>query len=308
MTPHHRAWSWLAALLAVALLGVLALGGWAQWRPVPADDAARLAALATASRLRDAPAAAAAVGAATLDGQVTLLGPQATPTQSRRLAGASARAAAVPDDSAGALSEAAAAVAGDARSVEDPALAATLGGVAASWSAARARQDPASAPVTAAEPAVPAAGPAPTGSPAGAGTQRCRPELTATVTELDRTLYVLDAVAAREPAPGAPQRTALEALSEDGTRLLDSPAVAPLLRCTPYPAKGAYELPAGIASDPVAAAAEAAEDLVRVGAASLAHADPGEREWLLAALERGARARAVLAPGEPVPVVAGRES
>lgn len=323
MSPHSRAWSWLAALLAVALLGVLALGGWAQWRPVSADDAARLAALGTASRLRGTPAAAGVVGTATLDEQITVLGPEATPSRTRHLAAAS-------DDAApggGELPAAVAAVIEDAHAAEDPALAATLGGVAASWSAARARQDPGSDPVTSAEPAAPgslppsaaesgavtepasarAASPAPPEEPtADATAQRCRPGTTAAVTELDRTLYVLNAVAARDPVPTAAQHTALESLRGDGARLLDSPTVAPLLRCTPYPAKGAYALPDGIVSDPVAAAAEAAGDLVQVSAASLAHADAAEREWLLAALERGARARAVLAPDEPLPAVAGR--
>lgn len=321
MSPHSRAWSWLATLLAVALLGVLALGGWALWRPVSADDAARLAALDTASRLRDIPAVADVVGRATLDEQITVLGPQATPSQTRHLASDDAAA-----PGGGELPAAAAAVIEDARAVRDPALAATLGGIAASWSATLARQDPATEPVTSAEPAAPGAtqesGPAaeptsaagsataasisPAEPAAGTEAQRCRPELTATVTGLDRTLYVLEAVTARGPAPPPAQQTALESLREDGVRLLDSPAVAPLLRCTPYPAQGAYVLPAEIASDPVAAAAEAAEDLVRVSAASLAHADPGEREWLLAALERGARAGAVLTPGEPLPAVAGR--
>ena len=76
MSHRRRAWSWLAALLAVALLGVLALAGWAQWRPLPADDAARLAALGTASRLRGTPATADVLGPAALDEQITVLGPE----------------------------------------------------------------------------------------------------------------------------------------------------------------------------------------------------------------------------------------
>lgn len=163
--PRERSWRTAAAVLAVLLLLVVAAGLWAHWRPLSDDDAARLAARATAESVRaqlhpGSSASSAQAGSAkpsdstapaddsprpdtalladgsllpdaVLDRQLDELGPPATPSQTRRMAERGEHAPAVESlsDAAGRLAEA-------ADDVHDGDLAASLSAVAASWWAA----------------------------------------------------------------------------------------------------------------------------------------------------------------------------
>lgn len=78
-----RAWAWVIALVAIALVLVLAGGAWATWRPLSDHDAARLTARDIVASVAESPDTR--IPRETSDRQLSALGPAATSAQRDRL-------------------------------------------------------------------------------------------------------------------------------------------------------------------------------------------------------------------------------
>ncbi|WP_186366701.1 hypothetical protein [Kocuria salsicia] len=328
-TPRERSWRTAAAVLAVVLLLVVAAGLWAHWRPLSDDDAARLAARATAESVRaqlhpGSSASSAQAGSAkpsdgslltsaVLDRQLDELGPPATPTQTRHMTERGEESPAVES-----LSDAAGRLADAADGVHDADLAASLAAVAASWWAADASSPSsgAASPSTAGSESSGAAdGGATTGEVTGrgspsasatpAGPVGCEPEQLAAVTAVDRAQFVAEAAQARI-STGNAARTDVDATVARLHDTLEDGRAAGLLGCDPGPVAAWYDLPEGFTTDPAratgAAEREASEAVVRAVATSTA----GQRSWWLGVLQDTAHGAQRLDPQKPVAALPGR--
>ena len=341
-TPRERSWRTAAAVLAVVLLLVVAAGLWAHWRPLSDDDAARLAARATAESVRaqlhpGSSASSAQAGSAkpsdgsllmdgsllpdaVLDRQLDELGPPATPSQTRRMAERGEHAPAVESlsDAAGRLAEA-------ADDVHDGDLAASLSAVAASWWAADASSSTGGSETSeatdggattgegaagGASDGEGAAGEAagsgsPSASATPAGPEGCEPEQLAAVTAVDRAQFVAEAAQARI-STGDAARADVDATVARLHHALEDGRAAGLLGCEPGPGAAWYALPEGFTTDPVRATGtaerEASEAVVRAVATSTA----GQRSWWLDVLQDTAHGAQRLDPHKPVAALPGR--
>lgn len=311
-----RAWPWVLAILAIALVAVLALGAWATWRPLSDDDAARLTArdlvTSAAESSRDG------VPQETTERQLSALGPEATPAQRARInemgstssashattgpAAPAARDTASAEDN---LTTAVSRMTELALEQEDPELAATMAGIATSWSANIVRQNPDAPPLMRTE----ASGETPTPDTHSQevnaqAAERCTPELTAVATQVDRAVFTAQSAKARgtdSPATGR----ALNEWQESLQRIQDQPAVEALYECEPRPARGGYQLPRDLAENPQAAMGDVAHDVSAYAQSAISTVTPAERTWLLDVLESSTRAQSLLRPSDPVPALAG---
>lgn len=341
-TPRERSWRTAAAVLAVLLLLVVAAGLWAHWRPLSDDDAARLAARATAESVRaqlhpGSSASSAQAGSAkpsdgsllmdgsllpdaVLDRQLDELGPPATPTQTRHMTERGEESPAVESlsDAAGRLAEA-------ADDVHDGDLAASLSAVAASWWAADASSSTGGSETSeatdggattgegaagGASDGEGAAGEAagsgsPSASATPAGPEGCEPEQLAAVTAVDRAQFVAEAAQARI-STGDAARADVDATVARLHHALEDGRAAGLLGCDPGPVAAWYDLPEGFTTDPVRATGtaerEASEAVVRAVATSTA----GQRSWWLDVLQDTAHGAQRLDPHKPVAALPGR--
>ena len=341
-TPRERSWRTAAAVLAVVLLLVVAAGLWAHWRPLSDDDAARLAARATAESVRaqlhpGSSASSAQAGSAkpsdgsllmdgsllpdaVLDRQLDELGPPATPTQTRHMPERGEESPAVESlsDAAGRLAEA-------ADDVHDGDLAASLSAVAASWWAADASSSTGGSETSeatdggattgegaagGASDGEGAAGEAagsgsPSASATPAGPEGCEPEQLAAVTAVDRAQFVAEAAQARI-STGDAARADVDATVARLHHALEDGRAAGLLGCDPGPVAARYDLPEGFTTDPVRATGtaerEASEAVVRAVATSTA----GQRSWWLDVLQDTAHGAQRLDPHKPVAALPGR--
>ena len=280
-----RAWAWVIALVAMALVLVLAGGAWATWRPLSDHDAARLTARDIVASVAESPDTR--IPRETSDRQLSALGPAPTPAQRDRL---------TEQQNPIELSTAASRLTELASTQEDAELAATMAGIAASWSATAAKADSDAPLVMDLE--------------AGdhvdvASAERCTPELSALATQLDRARYTAQAAEAREGNGTDPSAAPLRQWQERLDRLHDEPHIAALYACDPHPARGGYQLPPNIAENAPDAAGHVAGDVSDYAAAALASSAPAERPWLMASLETSARAQALLQPQDPVPALVG---
>lgn len=280
-----RAWAGVIALVAIALVLVLAGGAWATWRPLSDHDAARLTARDVVASVAESPDTR--IPRETSDRQLSALGPAATSAQRDRL---------TEQQDPVELTTAASRLTELASNQEDAELAATMAGIAASWSATTVRADSDAPSVMDLEAA---------DQLDVAAAERCTPELTALATQLDRARYTAQAAEAREDNGTDPSAAPLRQWQEHLDRLLDEPHAAPLYACDPHPARGGYQLPPNIAENAPDAAGHVAGDVSEYAAAALASSAPAERPWLLASLETSARAQALLQPQEPVPALVG---
>ena len=341
-TPRERSWRTAAAVLAVVLLLVVAAGLWAHWRPLSDDDAARLAARATAESVRaqlhpGSSASSAQAGSAkpsdgsllmdgsllpdaVLDRQLDELGPPATPTQTRHMTERGEESPAVESlsDAAGRLAEA-------ADDVHDGDLAASLSAVAASWWAADASSSTGGSETSeatdggattgegaagGASDGEGAAGEAagsgsPSASATPAGPEGCEPEQLAAVTAVDRAQFVAEAAQARI-STGDAARADVDATVARLHHALEDGRAAGLLGCDPGPVAAWYDLPEGFTTDPAgatgAAERKASEAVVRAVATSTA----GQRSWWLGILQDTAHGAQRLDPHKPVAALPGR--
>lgn len=335
-TPRERSWRTAAAVLAVVLLLVVAAGLWAHWRPLSDDDAARLAARATAESVRaqlhpGSSASSAQAGSAkpsdgslltsaVLDRQLDELGPPATPTQTRHMTERGEESPAVESlsDAAGRLAEA-------ADDVHDGDLAASLSAVAASWWAADASSSTGGSETSeatdggattgegaagGASDGEGAAGEAagsgsPSASATPAGPEGCEPEQLAAVTAVDRAQFVAEAAQARI-STGDAARADVDATVARLHHALEDGRAAGLLGCDPGPVAARYDLPEGFTTDPAgatgAAERKASEAVVRAVATSTA----GQRSWWLDVLQDTAHGAQRLDPQKPVAALPGR--
>ena len=280
-----RAWAWVITLVAIALVLVLAGGTWATWRPLSDHDAARLTARDIVASVAESPDTR--IPRETSDRQLSALGPAPTPAQRDRL---------TEQQDPIELSTAAFRLTELASIQEDAELAATMAGIAASWSATAAKADSDAPLVMDLE--------------AGdhvdvASAERCTPELSALATQLDRARYTAQAAEAREGNGTDPSAAPLRQWQERLDRLHDEPHIAALYACDPHPARGGYQLPPNIAENAPDAAGHVAGDVSDYAAAALASSAPAERPWLMASLETSARAQALLQPQDPVPALVG---
>lgn len=311
-----RAWPWVIAFLAIALVAVLAAGAWATWRPLSEHDAARLTARDIVTSVDESPRDV--VPQDTTDRQLSALGPAATPAQRDRLedmrgtnSGPDATTGTpdrTPQDAASAdtdLTTAGSRMTELATDQEDPDLAATMAGIAASWSAEVTRQDGTAQPLMQNDVSDERA-PADAGSQEAEAevTERCTPELTAVATQIDRALFTAQSADARGTDFSETAR-ALTGWQESLQRIQDHPAVESLYECEPRPARGGYELPRDIADDPEAASGEVAQDVSAYAQGAISTVTPIERVWLMDVLESSARTQALLQPSDPVPALAG---
>lgn len=312
-----RAWPWVIALLAIALVAVLAIGSWATWRPLSEYDAARLTARDIVTSVGESPRIE--VPLESVDRQLSALGPAASPAQRDRLdefsdqapesgtdQGSSARGGQdeVPGDIE--LRAAATRMFDLVQDQDDPQLATTMAAIAASWSAESTREDPATQPIMRTGEDEAAARDA-RSEPAETGTaadERCTPELTAVATQLDHSLFTARSADARNTDSGELEKT-LDEWQQNLQRIQEDTAVAGLYECEPRPARGGYQLPSVIAEDPAAATAATAQELSEYAAGASGTVAPDERAWLLDVLESSSRAQALLQPSDPVPALAG---
>ena len=314
-----RAWPWVIVCLAIGLVAVLASGAWATWRPLSDHDAARLTARDIVASVGES--SPNEIPRDTVDRQLSALGPEATPSQRERLGERLAQAddsSAVPgatspdseDDAPGrgALPSAVSRMTELAADQEDPGLAATMAGIAASWSAEVAREDPSARPLMRTDMHDDPEAGAPGAEEASAeADDRCTPELTAVVTQVDRALFTTRSADAR--GVGTQDRTqALDDWQQNLQRIQEESAVESLYECEPHPARGGYQLPQEIAEDPAAAAGDTARNVSEYAAGALSTAAPDERPWLLDVLESSARAQALLQPDGSVPALVGEPS
>lgn len=311
-----RAWPWVIAILAIALVAVLAIGAWATWRPLSDDDAVRLTARDIVTSVGES--SRNDIPRVTVDRQLSALGPAATPAQRDRLEdmrGANSAPDATPGSADPKPQDA---VSGDtdlspavsrmtelATDQEDPELAATMAGIAASWSAEIARQDPDAQPLMQND-APDERAPADTESQQVEVevAERCTPELTTVATQVDRALFTAQSAEARG-TDSSDTAQALDEWQENLERIQDQPAVMSLYECQPRPARGGYEVPRDITEDPAAAAGEVARDVSEYSQSAMAAVTPTERAWLLDLLESSTRAQALLQPSDPVPALVG---
>ncbi|WP_031272954.1 hypothetical protein [Kocuria atrinae] len=315
-----RAWPWVIAILAIALVAVLAIGAWATWRPLSEYDAARLTARDIVTSVDES--SRDDVPRETVDRQLSALGPAATPAQRDRLdeqsaqttdsstaSGSPAAEASEPAPADVDLPSAVSRMADLASNQEDPELAATMSGIAASWSAVIAREDPTAQPLMRSDaPEEPAAAGAPDrdqdDDSSAESDERCTPELTAVATQVDRALFTAQSAEARG-TDSSDTAQALDEWQENLERIQDQPAVMSLYECQPRPARGGYEVPRDMTEDPAAAAGEVARDVSEYSQSAIAAVTPTERAWLLDLLESSARAQALLQPSDPVPALVG---
>ena len=297
--------SWVLVLLVIALVLVLAAGAWATWRPLSDHDAARLTARDIVTSVADVPDTP--ISRDVTERQLSALGPEATPAQRARMDERPDKESAATGDPADSghrssaeehpeLPTAISRVSELALQQEDPQLAVTLAAIAASWSASAALDNP-DAPGIMAH----ASGE----GPRAAAAERCTPELTAVITQLDRASYTADSASARVNGGGKERDEVLAEWQNRLRELEDLPAVTSLLECEPHPARGGYALPRDIAQDPRGAAGDSARELSEITAGAMLTAAPDERPWLMSTLESAARAQAQLHPSEAVPALAG---